>query len=103
VSEDRLLLYLVTSIALLCVGLYALVVQTSLVRRILALNVMSVAVFVLLATVARRAVGEEADPVPHALVLTGIVVSVSVTAVAVSLARRIEREPAQETTDEENE
>jgi len=31
-----------------------------------------------------------ADPVPHALVLTGIVVAVSATAMALALGRRLE-------------
>jgi multicomponent Na+:H+ antiporter subunit C len=57
------------------------------VRRILAINVMASGVFLVLIATARR--GSAPDPVPHALVLTGIVVAVSATGVALALARRL--------------
>jgi multicomponent Na+:H+ antiporter subunit C len=80
------------SVALFCIGLYGLVVRAHLLRKILALNVMGSAVFLFLAAVARRNQDAFPDPVPHAMVLTGIVVAVSVTAFALALARRIHRE-----------
>ncbi|MCG6659867.1 hypothetical protein HOP52_19160 [Halomonas campisalis] len=52
-------------------------------RRVLALNVLASAVFLLLVTLAQSAEG--IDPVPHAMVLTGIVVAVSTTAAALAL------------------
>jgi len=58
----------------------------NMLRRILALNVMSSAVFLLLVVIAQST--GEIDPVPHAMVLTGIVVSVSTTAVALALILR---------------
>lgn len=61
------------------------------VRRILALNVASSGVFLILVASARRSASESPDPVPHALVLTGIVVSVSATALGLSLAKRLAR------------
>jgi multicomponent Na+:H+ antiporter subunit C len=80
------------AVALFCLGLYALIVQPDLIRRILALNVMGSAIFLLLAAVAGRDGGGRVDPVPHAMVLTGIVVAVSATAFALALTRRLEAE-----------
>ena len=69
-------------VGLFVLGLYRLVATRAHVRRILALNVMGVGVFkVLVAT----AYGAPPDPVPHAMVLTGIVVAVSATAFALGL------------------
>ena len=45
--------------------------------------------FVVLIAFARRVAGPVPDPVSHALVLTGIVVTVSATAVALALAVRL--------------
>ncbi|MBX3187222.1 MAG: NADH-quinone oxidoreductase subunit K [Labilithrix sp.] len=58
------------------------------VRRILAFNVLATGIFLDLIAIARRSPGPP-DPVPHALVLTGIVVSVSATGLALALARRL--------------
>lgn len=82
-------LFALTGILLVGLSLHALAVQHHLLRRILALNVMGSGVFLVLVAIARRAPGEAPDPVPHALVLTGIVVAVSATAFALVLARRI--------------
>lgn len=76
------------------IGLYGLLVRKHLLRKILALNLMSSAVFLLLITLARRA-PDGFDPVPHALVLTGIVIAISATAFALALARRLHRESGQ--------
>lgn len=70
-------------------GLYGLLAHADLVRRIVAANVVGVGVFLLLVAFARRT-GDAPDPVPHALVLTGIVVAVSFTGVAVVLAGRLD-------------
>jgi multicomponent Na+:H+ antiporter subunit C len=57
--------------------------------RILAINVCSGGVFLILVAAGYRGPGVAADPVPHALVLTGIVVAISATALALALVRRI--------------
>jgi multicomponent Na+:H+ antiporter subunit C len=82
-------LFALTSVLLFCIGLYALIVHEHLLRKILALNIMSAGVFLFLVAVAYRNRAPAPDPVPHAMVLTGIVVAVSVTAFALALARRI--------------
>jgi multicomponent Na+:H+ antiporter subunit C len=99
---SQFLIYSVASVALFCVGLYGLIVRPHLLRKILALNVMASGVFLLLVSVARRNWTEFADPVPHAMVLTGIVVAVSTTALALALARSIQAETGRTSLGEED-
>ena len=66
--------------------------QPALLRKVLALNVMGSGVFLLLIAAAYRGPDAAPDPVPHALVLTGIVVAVSATALALALGRRLRRD-----------
>jgi multicomponent Na+:H+ antiporter subunit C len=89
---SQFLIYSVASVALVCTGLYGLIVHPHLLRKVLALNVMASGVFLLLVSVARRNWNVVADPVPHAMVLTGIVVAVSTTAFALAIARSIHME-----------
>ena len=88
--------YGIAATGLFCIGLYGLFSQRSLLRKVLALNVMSNGVFVLLIALAYRGPASSpplpVDPVPHAMVLTGIVVAVSATAFALALIRRLYRE-----------
>ena len=81
--------YALTGVVLFGIGLHSLVTQGHFIRKLLALNVMSSSVFLLLVSMANRVPTGEPDPIPHAMVLTGIVVSVSATALALALARRI--------------
>jgi len=71
-------------------GLFGLLLYRHLVKRVLALNVMSTGVFLTFVALARRTVPLP-DPVPHAMVLTGLVVSVSATALALVLIGRVQR------------
>jgi multicomponent Na+:H+ antiporter subunit C len=82
-------LYGLTAAALFWIGLYGVIASKELLRKIMAVNIMGGAVFLLLISVARRNYIEMADPVPHAMVLTGIVVALSATAFAIALARRL--------------
>jgi multicomponent Na+:H+ antiporter subunit C len=82
-------LYMLVGVGLLGMGLYSLVVYPHLVRKILALNVSGAGVFLFLVAAADRTSGLLPDPVPHAMVLTGIVVAVSATALSLALACRI--------------
>lgn len=86
------LLYTLTSVALFSIGLYTLVVREHLLRKILALNVMGGAVFLFIVAIGYRNRGEAPDPISHAVVLTGIVVAVSITAFALALIRRLHAE-----------
>ena len=82
-------LYLVTSVLLLGIGLYGVLIRPHLLRKMTALNVMSSGLFLLFVAIAYRGAGQPADPVPHAMVLTGIVISVSATAFGLLLIRRV--------------
>ncbi len=85
------LLYSMTGLILFGMGLFTLIVHSHPLRKILAVNVMSTGVFLILIATAYTPLGQgEVDPVPHAMVLTGIVVSVSVTALALILACRVQ-------------
>ena len=85
------LLYSLTGLILFAMGLFTLITHSHPLRKILAVNVMSTGVFLILIATAYEPLGQGAiDPVPHAMVLTGIVVSVSVTALALILACRVQ-------------
>ncbi|MFG1477591.1 NADH-quinone oxidoreductase subunit K [Xanthobacter sp. V4C-4] len=77
--------------ALAAIGLYGFMVGRDALARILAFNLLGGGVFLVFGTVARRgaAAGFPADPVPQALIITGIVVAFSATALAVALLRRL--------------
>jgi multicomponent Na+:H+ antiporter subunit C len=84
-------IYAVTACLIVAMGLRTALLHASLLQRVIAVNVMGAGVFLLLVTVAYRGLIAAADPLPHALVLTGIVVAVSATALALALARRLQR------------
>lgn len=83
------LVFALAGVGLIVLGLYALLVQRHLLRKVLAFNVISSGVFLLLAGLARRAPGTEPDPVPQAMVLTGIVVAVAATALALAMIQAL--------------
>lgn len=85
------MLYGVTGLVLFVFGLFALFVCPHPLRRILGGNVMSSGIFLFLVAASYRPGTGETDPVPQAMVLTGIVVSVSITAVALVLATRLQQ------------
>jgi multicomponent Na+:H+ antiporter subunit C len=82
-------LYALVGIGLFCLGFYALIVHNHLLRKILAINVMGSGVFLVLVALARRGGESPPDPVPHAMVITGIVVAVSATALALGLMLKV--------------
>lgn len=83
-------LYAALSVVLFCIGLHGLLTRPRVLRKLIALNIIGIAVFMFLIAVANRNAAPEPDALPHAMVLTGIVVAVSATAFALALARRIE-------------
>ena len=85
-------IYTVTACLIMALGLRAALLHASLLHRVIAVNVMGAGVFLLLITLAYRGPDVAPDPLPHALVLTGIVVAVSATALALALVRRLDRE-----------
>jgi multicomponent Na+:H+ antiporter subunit C len=87
--EPSVLVYAFTAVVLAGVAIWGFIVRADLLRRVIALNVLGSGIFLLLVALARRVPGEAPDPVPHAMVLTGIVVTVSASAFALVLLRRI--------------
>jgi len=89
------IIFLPVAALLFGIGAHALVTQPHLLRKVLAVNLCTTAVFLVLVTLG--GMGPEGDdrggvdPVPHAMVLTGIVVALSTTAVALALIVRLPR------------
>ena len=83
-------LYALLGVGLFTLGLYALIVHAHLLRKILAINVMGSGVFLVLVALGGRTPGAAPDPVPHAMVITGIVVAISATALALALMLRVQ-------------
>jgi multicomponent Na+:H+ antiporter subunit C len=81
------------------IAIYSFLAYDHLLRKILALNVMGSAVFLLLVAFARKD-STTVDPVPHAMVLTGIVIAVSATAFALALLQHFHRETGQTRLDD---
>jgi multicomponent Na+:H+ antiporter subunit C len=86
------LLYSGCGILLLILGLWSFLVHPPLLRKLIAINIMGAGVFHLLVAIAYRGIDTPPDPVPHALVLTGIVVAVSATALALAFGQRLDRD-----------
>lgn len=89
-------------IALMVVGLYAVLAKGNLVKKVIGLNVLQTAVFLFYIAIGRIDGGTVPvywdekpagtpyeNPVPHVLMLTAIVVGVSITAVALALIVRM--------------
>ncbi len=87
---SQVLWYALVGAGLFSGGLLGLLLHRHLLRRIVALNLMGTGVFLIFVALARRA-GVPPDPVPHAMVLTGLVVSVSATALGLVLIGRVQR------------
>jgi multicomponent Na+:H+ antiporter subunit C len=88
-----------TSAALVGLGLYGLITNPQLLRKILALNVIGSGVFLLFGIIARRGAGAgfAVDPVPQSMVITGIVVAFAASALAIALVLRFFEETGRAT------
>lgn len=87
-------LYGLCASALVGIGLFGLITNPQPLRKIVAFNVLGNGVFLLFGVVARRGAdaGLAGDPVPQAMVITGIVVAFSATAIAVAILLRLHEE-----------
>jgi multicomponent Na+:H+ antiporter subunit C len=90
-AVEQFRLFASAALGLVALGLYGVVTAPSLFRRLLSVNVMANGTFMFLVAVGRLHASPEPDPLPHAMVLTGIVVAVSVTAVGLGIVRRLHR------------
>jgi len=87
----------VAAMLLFCIGLYTVIVRRNIIKKLIGLNIMETAVFFFYISlgymdngiapirVGGAQPGQMVNPIPQALILTGIVVAVSVTALALSL------------------
>jgi multicomponent Na+:H+ antiporter subunit C len=82
------LIYALCGATLVGIGLWGFVSRRHLVRRVLAFNVIGSGIFLLFGATAYRRPALGADPVPQALIITGIVVALSLTALMVALIVR---------------
>lgn len=94
-------LYAVVGVALFFLSAHGLATARHLMRKVLAINMMGSGVCLVLVAIANRAPDAPPDPVPHALVLTGVVVAVSATAYGLALARRLHSETGSPTLPED--
>jgi multicomponent Na+:H+ antiporter subunit C len=74
-------------------GLYGLIVHPQPLRKIVAFNVLGGGVFLVFGVIARRGAGAGfgGDPVPQALIITGLVVAFAATALAAALVVQLAR------------
>jgi multicomponent Na+:H+ antiporter subunit C len=89
------------SASLVGLGFYGLVLHPHPLRKLLAFNVIGNGVFLVFGIIARRgaAAGLSFDPVPQAMVITGIVVAFAASALAVALILRLYSEAGRVTLD----
>ncbi|MCO5063881.1 MAG: cation:proton antiporter subunit C [Rhizobiaceae bacterium] len=97
------LLFGLCAAALIGIGLFGLIVQPDPLRKLLSFNLIGAGVFLLFGVAGKRgaAVGFSSDPVPQALVITGIVVAFSASALAVALLVRLSEAPDRADEDDE--
>jgi multicomponent Na+:H+ antiporter subunit C len=90
--------------ALVGIGLYGLITNPDPLRKILAFNLLGSGVFLLFGVIARRVAtaGLGGDPVPHAMVITAIVVAFAATALAIALVLRLWEATARSTLSSDN-
>jgi len=89
-------IYGLSACMIIALGLRSTLLAHSMLQRVIAINVMGAGVFMMMITIAYRGPDAAPDPVPHALVLTGIVVAVSATALALTLLRQLMLEQKKE-------
>jgi multicomponent Na+:H+ antiporter subunit C len=88
---------------LIGIGAFGLVTRAHLLRRLVAFNVLGSGVFLMFGALGNRDPARLADPVPQAFVITGIVVALAATALAVALIVRLYEETGRATLPGEDE
>ena len=84
---------------LMMTGLYVILASSNLIKKVVGLNIFQTSVFILYISIGKLSGGTApisiegvtsyANPLPHVLILTAIVVGVATTAVALAIAVRI--------------
>ncbi len=89
------------AVILFLVGLYAVAVKPNLIKKVMGLNIMETAAFLFIVSIGYLDGGAApvmdgtpesgfVNPIPQALILTGIVVAVSITAVALVICIKLQ-------------
>lgn len=90
---SAIVLFAFVGAAMVGMGLFALIVHTKPVRRVLGLKLLGSGVFLIFGVIVRRGGGAEggflADPVPQAIVITGIIVALASSALGKWLMVRL--------------
>ncbi len=94
--------YYLVVIFLMMIGLYTTIASRNLIKKVIGINIFQISVFLFYITMAKVKHGTAPilwdkthvydNPLPHVLILTAIVVSVSTTAVALALIINIHKE-----------
>ncbi|MFN4089956.1 MAG: NADH-quinone oxidoreductase subunit K [Alphaproteobacteria bacterium] len=100
-TPDASMLYALCGAVLVGIGLYGFLVRRHLLRRLVAFNVTGSGIFLLFGATGYRVPALGADPVPQALIITGIVVALSATALVAALVVRYAALSAEATLPEE--
>lgn len=84
-------LYGLCASGLVAIGMYGFALHSEPLRKIISFNLIGTGVFLLFGVAARKgaAAGFLADPIPNAMVITGIVVAFAATALTVALILRL--------------
>lgn len=82
------LLYSICGISLFCIGLIGFALLKDVIKKVLSINIMGIGIFMLFIATSVAAPGYT-DPIPHAMVLTGIVIAAAGTALMLHLAINI--------------
>lgn len=85
------MIYGLAGAALVALGLFGVATQAALLRKVVAFNLLGGGVFLIFGVVAKRGAvpGLGVDPVPQAMVITGLVVAFAATALAIVLVLRM--------------
>ncbi len=96
------MIYYITSIALILIGMYAVLVKKNLIKMIIGLSIVDGGLHLLFIAIgyvdsgtapifskAGLKAADMVDPIPQALVLTAIVIGLAVTAVALAIIIRL--------------
>lgn len=85
----NLTVFALTGAALVGLGVYGLIARVHMLRRIMAFNLIGSGLLLFFGAAGARGVG--LDPIPQALIITGIVVALSASALAVGLVVALAR------------
>lgn len=82
-------IYILLGAALLGIGFYGIIEHKNFIKKIISFNIFTTGIFILFVSVSMR--DSQNDPVAVALVLTGLVVALASTTLALIIARSLHK------------